>query len=117
MARKVVYQIIDDLDGSVLPDGLGETLKFGLDGVDYEIDLSNENAELLRESLGDYIRKARRVGGRAQRGTRTQLPATGPKRDLAAIRKWANANGHDVADRGRIPHSILEAYDEANENN
>lgn len=115
MARKVVYQIIDDLDGSVLPDGLGETVKFGLDGVEYEIDLSNDNAELLREQLGEYIRKARRVGGRAQRGTRTQLPSTGPKRDLTAIRKWANANGYEVADRGRIPHSILDAYDKAQE--
>ncbi|KAB1641910.1 histone-like nucleoid-structuring protein Lsr2 [Gulosibacter chungangensis] len=115
MARKVVYQIIDDLDGSVLPDGLGETVKFGLDGVEYEIDLSNENAALLREQLGEYIRKARRVGGRAQRGTRTQLPATGPKRDLTAIRKWANANGYEVADRGRIPHSVLDAYDQAQE--
>lgn len=115
MARKVVYQIIDDLDGSVLPEGRGETVKFGLDGVEYEIDLSSENAQHLREQLGQYIRTARRVGGRAQRGTRTQLPATSPKRDLAAIRKWANANGYEVADRGRVPHSILEAYDEANQ--
>ncbi|MGO1543194.1 MAG: histone-like nucleoid-structuring protein Lsr2 [Gulosibacter sp.] len=114
MARKVVYQIIDDLDGSVLPDGLGETVKFGLDGVEYEIDLASKNAELLREELGQYINKARRVGGRAQRGTRTQLPSTGPKRDLAAIRKWAVANGYEVADRGRVPHAVLEAYDNAN---
>lgn len=114
MARKVIYQVVDDLDGTVLPDGQGETIKFGLDGVEYEIDLSGDNAERLREQLGDYIRKARRIGGRAQRGTRTQLPSTGPKRDLAAIRKWAAANGFDVADRGRVPHAVLEAFDNAN---
>ncbi|SJM61670.1 Lsr2 family protein [Gulosibacter sp. 10] len=115
MARKVVYQIIDDLDGTVLPDGQGETVKFGLDGVDYELDISSENAAKIREEIGQYVRHARRVGGRAQRGTKTSLPSTGPKRDLAAIRKWAAANGYEVADRGRIPHAVIEAYDKAND--
>ena len=113
MARKIVYQIVDDIDGTTLDEGLGETVKFGLDGVEYEIDLSDEHAAELRAALEPYVAVARRAGGRQQRGTRTTLPATGPKRDLAAVRKWANANGHEVADRGRIPTAILEAYDEA----
>ncbi len=114
MARKVVYQLIDDLDGTQLTEGQGETVKFGLDGVEYEIDLSKNNAQALRESLEGYVKTARRVGGRAQRGTRTQLPSTGPKRDLAAVRKWASANGYTVADRGRVPQDVLDAYDAAN---
>ena len=113
MARKIIYQIVDDLDGTTLDEGVGETVKFGLDGVDYEVDLSDENAAELRGALERYIGVARRTGGRQQRGTRTQLPSTGPKRDLAAIRKWARANGHEVAERGRIPQSIIEAYEEA----
>lgn len=113
MARKVVYQLVDDIDGTVLDEGKGETVKFALDGVDYEIDLTDNRAAELREALSEYIASARRVGGRQQRGTRTQLPATGPKRDLAAIRKWARANGHEVADRGRIPQNIIDAFDEA----
>lgn len=111
MARKVVYQIVDDLDGKELAPGQGETVKFGLDGVEYEIDLGSENAEALRESLAAYVKVARRVGGRQSRGTRVNLPSSGPKRDLAAIRKWARANGYEVADRGRIPGEIIEAYE------
>lgn len=111
MARKVIYQIVDDLDGTVLANGEGETLKFGLDGVDYEIDLGPENAAALREKLQSYVAVARRTGGRQVRGTRTQLPSTGPKRDLAAVRKWARANGYEVADRGRVPTEIVEAFD------
>lgn len=113
MARKIIYQLVDDLDGTVLEEGQGETVKFGLDGIDYEIDLSQANAAELREALARYIAAGRRTGGRQQRGSRTQLPATGPKRDLAAIRKWARANGHEVADRGRIPASVIEAYEAA----
>ncbi|MFD2758146.1 histone-like nucleoid-structuring protein Lsr2 [Gulosibacter faecalis] len=114
MARKVVYQLIDDLDGTQLTEGQGETVKFGLDGVEYEIDLSDANAEGLRETLSSYVKSARRVGGRAQRGTRTLLPTAGPKRDLSAVRKWATANGYTVANRGRVPQDVLDAYDEAN---
>ncbi|NLT25522.1 MAG: Lsr2 family protein [Microbacteriaceae bacterium] len=113
MARKIIYQIVDDIDGTELPEGAGETVKFSLDGVDYEIDLSDDNAAELRGALEQYIGAARRTGGRQQRGTRTQLPTAGPKRDLAAIRKWARANGHEVADRGRIPQAVIDAYEAA----
>lgn len=111
MARKVVYQLIDDLDGTHLPDGQGETVKFGLDGVDYEIDLGTANAEALREFLSPYVKTARRVSGRV---SRTKLPTAGPKRDLSVVRKWAAANGYEVADRGRVPQQVLDAYDAAN---
>lgn len=114
MARKTVYQLIDDLDGTQIPDGKGETVKFGLDGVEYEIDLGAGNAAKLREALSSYVNSARRSGGRQQRGTRTLLPTAGPKRDLKAIRKWAIATGRNVADRGRIPQEIIDAYDAAN---
>jgi len=110
MAVKVIHQLIDDLDGTQLADGVGETVKFGLDGVDYEIDLGPENAEALREFLSSYVKTARRVSGRV---SRTKLPKSGPKRDLAAVRKWAAANGYEVADRGRVPQTVLEAYDAA----
>jgi hypothetical protein len=31
-----------------------------------------------------------------------------------AIREWARNNGHKVSERGRIPASVLEAYNSAN---
>ena len=38
MARKIVHQLVDDLDGTVLEVGSGETILFSLDGTAYEID-------------------------------------------------------------------------------
>lgn len=100
MARKTFVELVDDMDGGKAD----ETVSFGLDGVAYEIDLSAENAAELREALGVWAGKARRVGGRRQRGTTT----TGE--DTAAIREWARENGHDVSERGRISADVRDAY-------
>jgi hypothetical protein len=112
MAQKVLVQLVDDLDGTSSLDVT--TVLFGLDGVTYEIDLSDENAERLRESLAAYVDSARRVGGRVKRGTR---PAVGSKSANASeagqIREWAQENGYELAGRGRIPSHVVEAYKQA----
>lgn len=113
MARKVVYQLVDDLDGVSLGDGEGETIQFSLDGNDYEIDLSNDHAKLFRAATQKYVNAARVVGKSGRRGARPAA-AAGPKRDLTAIRAWAAQNGHKVSDRGRIPNAVIEAYEAAN---
>ncbi|MFF1573465.1 Lsr2 family protein [Leifsonia sp. NPDC058292] len=114
MAQKVIYQLIDDLDQSPLGEGDGETVIFGLDGVDYEIDLSAAHAGELREALGRYVAAGRKRSGRssASAGT-TGTPArrgTAVKRDLESVRAWANENGFTVSTRGRIPAAVSEAY-------
>lgn len=102
MARKVMVQLVDDLDG-----GPAETtVSFGLDGANYEIDLSTANAHRLREALAQYVGAARKVG----RGSRAAR-ATGS--DSARVREWAKAEGMTVSERGRIPAEIREAYDRA----
>jgi Lsr2 len=109
MAQKVLVQLVDDLDGTSSNDIT--TVLFGLDGVSYEIDLTEANAERLRESLTEYVDAARRVGGRIKRGTR---PAAGSKaasaNEAAQIREWAQENGYELAGRGRIPSHVVEAY-------
>lgn len=112
MARKVVYQLVDDIDQTPLDEGEGETVRFSLDGNDYEIDLSSDHAKLLRAGLEKYV-DAARVVSRTKSG-RSGSNSRVPKRDLGAIRAWASANGHKVSDRGRIPNAIVEAYDAAN---
>lgn len=116
MARRIIHQLVDDLDGEVLETGAGETIAFSLGGISYELDLSEKNAEEFRETLDPWVSAARRVAssstGRALGGQRSSA-GTGPKRDLAAIRTWANANGHTVSDRGRVPETVLQAYDAA----
>jgi hypothetical protein len=113
VAQQVTVQLLDDLDGTQSDDI--STVSFGLDGVTYEIDLTQANADNLRKSLEDFVAHARRTGGRLKRGTNsTSRGTTGASHEQAqAIRKWARKNGHDVSDRGRIPASIVEAFEAA----
>ena len=46
------------------------TVRFGLDGAEYEIDLNAEHAKALRDALARYVGAARRVGGAARRPAR-----------------------------------------------
>lgn len=103
MARKVVVTVVDDLDGR---SAAAETVSFGIDGVLYEIDLSEANARDFRASMAKWVPFARRTGGRG----RTRGVATGRSKDAKAVREWARNNGHDVPDRGRIPAAVQEAY-------
>lgn len=121
MARRIIHQLVDDIDGAVLDEGAGETVSFTLDGRAYEIDLSEKNAQALRDALQPWIDAGRRVtaggspsGGRERRGSRANQSRAGAKRNLSAVRSWARKNGHEVSDRGRVPASVLEAYDAAN---
>ncbi|WP_147279118.1 histone-like nucleoid-structuring protein Lsr2, partial [Dermatophilus congolensis] len=92
-----------------------EVVSFGLDGVQYEIDLSKENAEKLRASLQEWVEKARRAGGRRVAGRRTPGSGSGSGRrnDLNEIRQWGRENGFKVSDRGRVSREVEEAYDRA----
>ncbi len=109
MAKKVIYQLTDDLDHTEIPEGEGETVQFGLDGTAYEIDLTDTHATKLRSVLNRYVESGRKTG----KGN-TAKKSTGPKRDLAAIREWARSNGHDVSSRGRVSGEIVDAYEAAN---
>jgi hypothetical protein len=115
MAQKVITTLVDDLTDEELQDGAGTTVHFGFDGNNYEIDLSNDNAEKFREALSDYIAAARKVGARTSRPTSSGSASKprGNADDLAKIREWANANGYEVSTRGRIAQSVRDAYDAA----
>jgi hypothetical protein len=105
MAQNVQIIITDDIDGAEA----AETVRFGLDGKDYEIDLSSTHAEQLREALAPYSSAARKVAAKA--GTRsTSRAGQGKSGETAAIRAWAQANGYEVSDRGRIHQKIQDAY-------
>jgi nucleoid-associated protein Lsr2 len=113
MAQKTVVQLIDDLDGTA-SDSI-ETIQFGLDGVTYEIDLSDDHAGLLRDNLAEFIASARRTGGRVKRTTAASPPRSNgvgrSREQTQAIREWARKNGYDVSNRGRIPAAVIEAFE------
>jgi Spy/CpxP family protein refolding chaperone len=106
MARNVQVVVSDDLDGS---DG-AETVSFGLDGVSYEIDLTEKNRAKLEEDFAPYVSAARRI-------SRSRVPSasrqTGPRIDRAQIRAWANENGLNVSERGRISAEVMQQYEAA----
>ena len=109
MAQKVRIILEDDLDGGPAD----ETVRFGLDGALYEIDLSSANAARLRDAIRPFVAKARRSqGGTNRRGAGRAANGTAPKRnpEIAAIREWAQKNGHPVSSRGRIHQHIQDAY-------
>lgn len=109
MARKVetIVTLNDDLDGGKAD----RTITFAIDGASYEIDLSKRNAAAFEKVLRPYVEAARKVKApRAPRGSR-QRAKSGRRTDLAEVREWARARGHDVSDRGRLPVSVMEEYD------
>jgi hypothetical protein len=112
MAQQATIRFVDDLDGSEA----SGSFDFSLDGRSYQIDLSEENAARLREALAPYLGAARKAGrrGRAPRPTvGADKPARANREETAAIRQWARENGHQVSERGRIPKSVIEAYQAA----
>jgi hypothetical protein len=104
MAQKITVALEDDIDGGPAD----ETVRFGLGGTEYEIDLSKKNANAFRRQLAPFIEHARRAG----RGPRRQPGRTASSRERSAdIRVWAKDQGITVSDRGRISASVAEQYD------
>ncbi|MEU9113327.1 Lsr2 family protein [Streptomyces sp. NPDC048483] len=110
MAQKVQVLLVDDLDGGEAD----ETVTFALDGKSYEIDLTDANAQKLRESLADFVKAGRRAGRSAGARGKARTAAAGGSGDTAKIRAWAKENGYNVNDRGRVPADIREAFEKAN---
>jgi len=111
MARTTIVKIFDDLDGSEA----AETVKFGLDGSSYEIDLSAKNATKLRSALAPFVENgtkvtARTSGAAPRSGAAGRRTTVGDREQNAAIRAWATRKGYDVAPRGRIKAEIVDQY-------
>jgi hypothetical protein len=109
MAQKVVVSLVDDLDGGKA----AETVEFGLDGKNYEIDLSAKNAKKLRDAVSSYVAAARRPSRQTRRSPRAASSngsAAADREQNQAIREWARGQGMEVSDRGRIPTDVVEAY-------
>ena len=111
VARREIVVLEDDLEGGKAD----ETVKFSLDGVQYEIDLSDKNAKKLRDAVAQYVANARRVsrggvvvGGRA--AARARGSAAADREQNKAIREWAKKAGKDISDRGRIPQEIVDEF-------
>ena len=111
MAKPNIHMLVDDIDGGEAE----ETVKFAIDGAQYEIDLSKKNAAKMRDALARYIDAGSKMG-RASGGTaratagRGRGPATVDRDQNRAIREWAQGKGIAVSDRGRIKQEIVDRY-------
>ena len=106
MAQMVTVELEDDLDRGPAD----ETVRFGVDGLEYEIDLSKKNAAAFRRKLAPFLEHARKAG----RGHRRRPGHTVASRDRSGgIRAWAKGQGIAVSERGRIPASVVEQYEAA----
>jgi hypothetical protein len=112
VAQKITTLFIDDIDG-----GAAEgTVRFALDGTEYEIDLNAKHSDELRSALGKYVTHARKVGGAARRAGRTAGRASrgaGSALNTTEVRNWARENGYDIKDRGRVPADLVAKYQAA----
>src|SRR5579859_1227303 len=107
MAQKIQTLFIDDIDGGEA-DG---TVRFGLDGAEYEIDLSVAHDAELRDALSRYVGHARKVTARGARQPAGRGAGRRPSSiDTTAIRAWARENGIDIKERGRVPAEVVAKY-------
>jgi nucleoid-associated protein Lsr2 len=109
VAQKIQTLLIDDLDGSEAEG----TVRFGLDGTEYEIDLNAGHAQALRDALARYIQAARRAGGGARRPARGGRRAPAGGVNNSEIREWAKGQGIEVKDRGRVPAEVVARFNAA----
>jgi hypothetical protein len=107
MAQKIQTLFVDDIDGG---EAAG-TVRFGLDGTDYEIDLSTAHADALRKALERYVAHARKASGTARRASRGRRGNAAS--DTTAVRAWAKGQGIEIKERGRVPANIVEKYQAA----
>ena len=102
MARQQITQYFDDLDDSPLTEDEVQIIRFSVESTDYVLDLSEDNARAFHEALEPFITAAREE-------SKDVLEKTDP----ADIRTWAQSKGMDVANRGKIPHTVMQAYRDA----
>lgn len=114
MARRVIHELIDDIDGNPAD----ETVAFGVDGVQYTIDLSTAHAKQLREALAPFVAGGKKIGrggvvatGRGRYGASQSSTGRGDRDQNRAIRDWAQRQGLDVSERGRIKQDIIDRYE------
>jgi nucleoid-associated protein Lsr2 len=102
--QKVRTIVTDDIDGSAAD----TTIHFGLDGVEYAIDLNDAHARAFRANLQRYVEAARKESRR--RPTRNGRGAAGNEPVSSQVREWARSQGMPVKERGRVPGELVAKY-------
>lgn len=102
-------ELIDDITG--VP--ADTTIPFSVNGKDYIIDLSDDNAAAFNEALAPYIEHARRAPANKRKSRSSSEAARAKRQRNAEIRTWALENGVTVSKRGQLGQDIVAAYEAA----
>ncbi|HLK00737.1 MAG TPA: Lsr2 family protein [Streptosporangiaceae bacterium] len=108
MAQKIMTSFVDDIDGSEAEG----TVRFALDGDEFEIDLNAKHSAALRKVLGPYV-AAGRKGSVSRRPARRVRRGTSGGANTTEVREWARSQGIDVKGRGRIPAELMVKFQAA----
>lgn len=87
------------------------TVSFGIKGTWYDIDLTKEEQAELEETLRTYVKAGRKAAAKSQKNH--YMPDT-TQEERDKIRTWAQEQGMEVSERGRIPKKVVAAYVKAN---
>jgi hypothetical protein len=105
MAQRTQVLYVDDIDGSEAEG----TVRFGLGGTDYEIDLNKKHTAQFAKAIAPYLAAARK----APSSRRPARAARASRHDQSEVRAWARGQGIQISDRGRIPADVLARYQAA----
>jgi hypothetical protein len=101
--QRVEVQLEDDLTGGPAD----ETVEFGVGGRYYELDLSARHAADFRHQLAPFVEHARPVGVHR---SRTPARTSASRERSREIRAWAEQQGIEISERGRLPGNVIEQY-------
>lgn len=112
MARREIVVLQDDLDGSEKD---VRSVKFGFEGVNYEIDLGPANFDKLAQALAPFVKAARKESSTRRAGTQVVkakgLSAAEQRAFNQRVREWAKSQKKwKVSERGRVPAKMVDAY-------
>ena len=111
MAQRVRTILISDLSGDEVEAG-GESIAFSYRGVDYTIDLTAKEAKGFDKAIAMYVEHARK-GGRSRTARASSASSNSHGERIGNMKRWAAEQGMDYPKRGRLPKSLVEAYDAA----
>lgn len=106
--QRVNVRLEDDLTGGPAD----ETVGFGIDGRAYEIDLNARHAAEFRRQVARFLEHASLVRPAHRRPSVRTLASRERSRQ---IRAWAEEQGLDVSERGRLPREVIQQYESAHE--
>jgi hypothetical protein len=101
--------LTDDLNGLAAD----ETVLFGLDGFNYSIDLSSDNAAEFRRVLTLYAEKGTKFGKSVRKPRAAGATNSADRVLVQKIRAWAQSQGIEVAARGRLSKDLVGRYNGA----